>query len=500
MISQRKLEANRRNAEKSTGPRTAEGKAKVRLNAVTHGLTSTTVVLPHEDEQAYQHRLEAWTTELKPPGELGRYLVERVVRISWQLDRADTFERAKLARRIQDAPRNFGASDSGPAETLIARLLGMEAQPNLQTSGPSHGSQRLTQGGPAPDGPLAPLLRELESSAEGCRRLIAEWTGIVDWLGQLGPEGIVGSDIRSRLEYVQRALALLGVRIADDVAVAATTADRLAGSFLRTWQLIRDQAILELFEQDTDEDNDPPSPDGPELAPGLAESRWAAVSVALGKLATERCTRLNNLLARHDEGGSEARSRLAYEASFDDSPEGERLHRYQARWGRSLLRTLAALDELRGCGSPTDEEDINHACTLIDTVQIEERSRSDPGEEALGRQDHVGNFTSEVISSNGGAGLGGGGREAVIAMGSAAGHEEKRQNKPNAVTRTVVNEVEMASCVERPDGRVRRKDAPGLTSARPSVCHRKRSARAREHPFRADAAGPHPQGQAAWVR
>ena len=130
MISQRKLEANRRNAAKSTGPRTAQGKAKVSLNAVTHGMTAATVVLPHEDEQAYQHRLEAWTSELKPPGKLGQYLVERVVKISWQLDRADTFEQAKLAKRIQDAPRLFGKSHAEPVETLFARLLGTEAQPN----------------------------------------------------------------------------------------------------------------------------------------------------------------------------------------------------------------------------------------------------------------------------------------------------------------------------------------------------------------------------------
>src|SRR5260370_26553653 len=102
MISQRKLDANRRNATKSTGPRTAEGKAKVKFKAVTHGLTAATVVLPHEDEQAYLHRLEAWTNELKPPDDVGQYLVNRAVKISWQLDRADMFEQAHLAQRVHD--------------------------------------------------------------------------------------------------------------------------------------------------------------------------------------------------------------------------------------------------------------------------------------------------------------------------------------------------------------------------------------------------------------
>ena len=74
MTTQAKIEANRRNAQKSTGPRTDEGKDKVRLNALKHGLTATTVVLPHEDAGAYQQREEAWTRELNPSGELGRYL------------------------------------------------------------------------------------------------------------------------------------------------------------------------------------------------------------------------------------------------------------------------------------------------------------------------------------------------------------------------------------------------------------------------------------------
>ena len=140
MITQRKLEANRRNAARSTGPRTAEGKARVSLNAVKHGMTGTTVVLPHEDEQAYQHRLEAWTAELRPPGELGRYLVERVVRISWQLDRADTYERARLVRRSQEAPRHLGTrhGHTEPAATLVCRLLGTDVEPAVQHPVDSH--------------------------------------------------------------------------------------------------------------------------------------------------------------------------------------------------------------------------------------------------------------------------------------------------------------------------------------------------------------------------
>ncbi len=99
MISQRKIEANRRNAQKSTGPKTQEGKERVRLNALTHGLTASTIVLPHEDAEAYQERLDAWTRELGPQGDPGRYLAERAVRLSWQLDRADRHERARLAER-----------------------------------------------------------------------------------------------------------------------------------------------------------------------------------------------------------------------------------------------------------------------------------------------------------------------------------------------------------------------------------------------------------------
>ena len=50
----RKAEANRKNAQRSTGPRTAGGKARVAQNAITHGLLSEKALLPDEDPQALE--------------------------------------------------------------------------------------------------------------------------------------------------------------------------------------------------------------------------------------------------------------------------------------------------------------------------------------------------------------------------------------------------------------------------------------------------------------
>ena len=122
MTSQRKIEANRRNAARSTGPRTEAGKKKVSLNAVKHGLTATTIVLPHEDAEAYERRLQAWTAELNAQGDLGRYLAERAVKVSWQLDRADSYEQACLARRVRRAGRESDEGGGAEAAALLKTL------------------------------------------------------------------------------------------------------------------------------------------------------------------------------------------------------------------------------------------------------------------------------------------------------------------------------------------------------------------------------------------
>jgi hypothetical protein len=92
MTSEGKAEANRRNALKSTGPKTPEGKAAVRLNAVRHGLLSKEVLLPGEDGEALRELGERLEAELQPLGELENLLVDRIVAAVWRLRRLGRVE------------------------------------------------------------------------------------------------------------------------------------------------------------------------------------------------------------------------------------------------------------------------------------------------------------------------------------------------------------------------------------------------------------------------
>jgi len=92
MRSEKKVEANRRNALKSTGPKTPEGKAAVRLNALRHGLLSKETLLPGEDEEALRELDERLKDELHPVGGLENLLVDRIIASYWRLGRLGRVE------------------------------------------------------------------------------------------------------------------------------------------------------------------------------------------------------------------------------------------------------------------------------------------------------------------------------------------------------------------------------------------------------------------------
>src|SRR5438034_10901710 len=94
-VSEKRLNANRLNAQKSTGPRSAEGKDKVSQNALTHGLTSEKhTVLPGEDASEFEALRRQFIRDLKPIGIMEETLVDQAASIAWKLKRIPAIEAA----------------------------------------------------------------------------------------------------------------------------------------------------------------------------------------------------------------------------------------------------------------------------------------------------------------------------------------------------------------------------------------------------------------------
>jgi hypothetical protein len=121
MSSEKQIEANRQNAQKSTGPKTPEGKAKVSQNAVTHGLTAESPVLCTENPQQYDLFHENLTRQLAPEGVLEYFLAERAANLSWRLNRAQRYD-ALILDQINNDAQPSGNSDNSQIENLSSSL------------------------------------------------------------------------------------------------------------------------------------------------------------------------------------------------------------------------------------------------------------------------------------------------------------------------------------------------------------------------------------------
>jgi hypothetical protein len=97
-FSERRLAANRANAQLSTGPTTPEGKAKSSLNAVKTGLTGRAVLLADEEEAAmYKAHIERFLRQFQPVGDRETELVQNLADTQWRLDRIPNLEAGLFA-------------------------------------------------------------------------------------------------------------------------------------------------------------------------------------------------------------------------------------------------------------------------------------------------------------------------------------------------------------------------------------------------------------------
>src|SRR5437879_3821530 len=106
MTSPKQLAANRRNAQKSTGPKTPDGKAVAKMNALKHGLLSADAVVRglklHESPRQFNALREQLWQDLSPVGPLEKWLVERILTTCWRLHRVPIAERGEIALSVDN--------------------------------------------------------------------------------------------------------------------------------------------------------------------------------------------------------------------------------------------------------------------------------------------------------------------------------------------------------------------------------------------------------------
>jgi hypothetical protein len=116
MTSFRQIESNRRNAQKSTGPKTHNGKQRASQNAVRHGLTAETVIGPLEDAADYRAFEQAVTADYDAETAVQRELVLRLASLLWRLRRATSVETGLLHLQSGVSPAPDSAPSKPPGE------------------------------------------------------------------------------------------------------------------------------------------------------------------------------------------------------------------------------------------------------------------------------------------------------------------------------------------------------------------------------------------------
>ena len=137
MSTESQIRANRRNAQKSTGPRTIEGRAAVSQNAVKHGLLTRQDVITSESQADFDLYRERMLAELAPASPMESMLAERIVTLSWRLKRAGRIQNqtidalnadntsSPLAKLTQSLLfKNHDQSQAGPSTSAAHLALG----------------------------------------------------------------------------------------------------------------------------------------------------------------------------------------------------------------------------------------------------------------------------------------------------------------------------------------------------------------------------------------
>ncbi len=337
MATQAQIDANRKNALKSTGPKSKPGKDKTRFNGLKHGLRAEQLVLPGEDPAEFAAELKGWSDDWNPQSHTRAVLCERAAAASWRLRRSVRVEAARLRGLADAAAERFDAETREAIERAVALF---------QTD------------------PQAALAR-LRSHAAGVDHLIACWGGIAGVLAR-GPAAWDADHYHASL------MALLGHLPDADPRQAGPTA--LASARLL---LVGD-------------------PDVDPLSDGEAKR---AVATILRASEAERA-RLRATRARLEDT-EELRRRAIGVACVDTSREAVLLHRYEMAHDRSLRATLKELRTLAKSGADEAGRREEVAGQAVASTVDDQPTEANVGSDLKSPAPTEANFSEHPITSRG---------------------------------------------------------------------------------------------------
>ncbi|MFO0953828.1 MAG: hypothetical protein U0835_22265 [Isosphaeraceae bacterium] len=337
-ISPKRLEANRRNAQKSTGPRTPAGKAASSKNAVKHGLAAQVHLPDDASADEFRDDLERWNRDLGPTNAAEEALVRSACRAAWKLRQVETREHSDAEVLTRHAADVFTRAQIDRAEEIGRRLLFDPI--NRCARDPIHqpGYQEIVEARRVDDPPK--LVRELTSFREGADWLLDRWHELRQTLQN---EGFLHYPEKIRL------IRLLGRRpgdvLNDPVVLSVTLAcqacnpEPLDLSF-EMYRCMLGADLSPLYNRRVEHAES-------QLPPDAASGRRALEIIIedeiawLESLKSERLDRLAELDLQA------AQSRVAIGTSTDSAS----LHRYETAAQRELHRSLDQLMKLRRSGA-----------------------------------------------------------------------------------------------------------------------------------------------------
>jgi hypothetical protein len=342
MATAAQIDANRRNSQKSTGPRTQAGKNRSRINGLDHGCRANILVLPTEDQAKYEQRSLAWQLSMKPRNPAEEFLVDRIVSLSWQSERIERAHTARLTKRIYHATLEEDDRKAAEAIELGQKLFRNACGPRALHLG-------RKEGDPIQDGETfrysdysvdenhpSRLVNRLQRTGAGCKWLLDQWAALRNLLEQGVPW--LPSD-------TLKAVRLLGWHPIDAIDSREVAGVYLASHVLMNQESEPFQEIL--TELATDEVAVYKSfltlRRYDELIPEDADT---ARQILMDMI--ERATEYLEYKAGVFRELAEIDARTAAQRlSWDDTDEGERLRRYELTCKRASDRSFELLMKIR---------------------------------------------------------------------------------------------------------------------------------------------------------